>query len=124
MVRQCQCYQLAKNSINIRSNVEEMKNILMYDVFYRVALDIVGPLLQTKNGNMYVLIAIDHYSKWCETRLVKDHDATTTVRFLEEEIIRRFGVLRFIFTKNGGEWMAKFDLMCKKYGSIHQFTIP
>jgi len=123
-VRQCQCYQLAKNSINIRSNVEEMKNILMYDVFYRVALDIVGPLLQTKNGNMYVLIAIDHYSKWCETRLVKDHDATTTVRFLEEEIIRRFGVLRFIFTKNGGEWMAKFDLMCKKYGSIHQFTIP
>ncbi len=31
---------------------------------------------------------------------------------------------RFILTDNGGDWMAKFDLMCKKYGIIHQFTIP
>ncbi len=105
-MKQCQCYQLAKNSINTRSGVKEIKNILMYDLLYKVALDIVGPLLKTKDGNMYVLVTIDHYSKWCEARLVKDHDATTTVRFLEEEIMYRFGVLRFIFTKNGGEWMA------------------
>jgi hypothetical protein len=25
---------------------------------------------------------------------------------------------------NGGEWMAKFDLMCKKYGITHQFITP
>jgi len=60
-----------------------MKNILVYDLFYKVALDIDGPLLETKDGNMYVLVAIDHYSKWCEARHVKDHDVAIASRFLE-----------------------------------------
>jgi len=109
---------------SIRSNIEEIKSIHVYDLFYRVALDIGGPLPKTKNGNRYALVAINQYSKRCEIRFVKDHDDATTVRFLEEEIISRFGVPRFIFTDNGGEWMAKFDLMCKKYGITHQFTTP
>jgi transposase len=33
-------------------------------------------------------------------------------------------VHEFILTDNGGEWMAEFDLMCKKYGITHQFTTP
>jgi hypothetical protein len=37
---------------------------------------------------------------------------------------KSFGVPRFIFTNNGGEWMVEFDLMCKKYGITHQFTAP
>ncbi len=41
------------------------------------------------------------------------------VTFLEEEIICRFNVPRFILTDNGGEWMVKFDMMCKKYGIAH-----
>jgi transposase InsO family protein len=89
-----------------------------------VALDTAGALPKTKNGNRYALVAINHYSKWCKARLVKDHDVATTTRFLEEEIICRFGVPRFVLTDNGGEWMAEFDLMCKKYGITHQFTAP
>ncbi len=84
-----------------------------------MALDVVGPLLETKDGNRYALVAIDHYSKWCETRPIKDHDDVIVARFLEEEIIYRFGVPKFIIMDNGGEWMAKFDLMHKKYGITH-----
>jgi len=101
-----------------------MKNILVYDLFYKVALDIDGPLLETKDGNMYVLVTIDHYSKWCEARHVKDHDVVIAARFLEEEIICKFGLPKFIFINNGGEWMVEFDMMCKKYGITHQFTTP
>jgi hypothetical protein len=81
-------------------------------------------LPKTKNGHKYVLVAIDHYSKWCEAKPIKDHDVVTAARFSEEEIICRFGMPRLILTKNGGEWMAEFDLMCKKYGVTHQFTTP
>jgi hypothetical protein len=51
-----------------------MKNIHVCDLFYRVALDIAGPLPEIKNGNRYGLVAIDHYSKWCEAKPAKDHD--------------------------------------------------
>ncbi len=112
VVRQCQHCQLAKSSRNIRFDIEEMKNIHVCDLFYKVALDITRPLPETKNGNRYALVAINHYSKWCKARPVKDHDVATTARFLEEKIICRFGVLRFILIDNGGEWMVKFNLMC------------
>jgi hypothetical protein len=84
-------------------------------------MDTVGPLPETKNGNRYALVAIDHYSKWCKTL---NHDVATAIRFLEEKIIHIFGVPRFIFTDNGGEWMVEFNLMCKEYGNIHRFTAP
>jgi len=76
-------------------------------------------LPKIKNGNRYALVAIDHYSKWCEARHVKNHDVTIVVKFLEKEIICKFGVPRFILTDIRGEWMAEFDLMCKKYGITH-----
>jgi hypothetical protein len=64
-----------------------MKNIHVCDLFYQVAFNIIGPLLETSSGNKYVLIAIDHYSKWCEAHLVKEHDVVTLAWFLEDEII-------------------------------------
>jgi hypothetical protein len=63
VVRLCQCYHLAKSLGSIRFGIEEMKNIPVCDLFYRVALDTIGPLPKTKNGNRYALVAIDHYSK-------------------------------------------------------------
>jgi hypothetical protein len=58
VVRQCHRYQLAKSSGSIRFDSEKMKSIHVCDLFYRVALDIVGPLLKTKNGNRYALVAM------------------------------------------------------------------
>jgi hypothetical protein len=63
VVRLCECYHLAKSLGSIRFGIEEMKNIHVCDLFYRVALDTIGPLPKTKNGNRYALVAIDHYSK-------------------------------------------------------------
>jgi hypothetical protein len=37
-------------------------------------------------------VAINHYSKWCEAKVVVDHDAKIGARFLEDEIIYGFGV--------------------------------
>jgi len=81
-------------------------------------------LPETKSGNKYILVAIDHYSKWCEARVVADHGAKTTVRFLEDEIICRYGVPKFVLINNGGEWAVEFDVMCRDYAIQHQRTAP
>jgi hypothetical protein len=108
----------------MRSGDEELKSIPVCDLFYRVALDTVGPLPETKAGNRYVLVAIDHYSKWCEAKAVADHGAKTAAKFLEDEVICRYGVLRFVLTDNRGKWTAEFDAMCNDYGIHHQRTAP
>ncbi len=47
----------------------------MCDLFYKVALDIVVPFPEIENGNKYILVAINHYFKWCEAKAVLDHTA-------------------------------------------------
>jgi len=99
-----------------------LKSIPICDLFHRVALDTAGPLPETKSGNRYILVAIDHYSKWCEAKAVADHNVKTASKFLEDDIICRYGVPRFVLTDNGGEWVAEFEMMCKDYGIQHQRT--
>jgi len=108
----------------MRSGDEHLKSIPVCDLFYRVALDTVGPLPETDSGNKYILVAIDHYSKWCEAKAVADHGARTAAGFLEDEIICRYGVPKFVLTDNGTERAAEFDVMCRDYAIQHQRTAP
>jgi hypothetical protein len=49
---------------------------------------------------MYVMVAIDHYSKWCETKVVMDHDIEIVANFWESEVMCKFGVLKYILIDN------------------------
>jgi hypothetical protein len=119
VVRTCQQCQLVKSEGNIRSGDERLKSIPVCDLFYKVAMDTAGPLLETKAGNEYILVAINHYSKWCEAKVVADHGARTATRFLEDDLICRYGMPGFILTDNGGEWGVEFEIMCKDYAIQH-----
>jgi hypothetical protein len=103
---------------------EELKSIPICDLFYRIAMDTTGLLPETKSINKYILVVIDHYFKWCEAKAVPDHNAKTTAKFLEDDIICKYGVPKFVLTDNGGEWAVEFDVMCKDYGICHQHTAP
>ncbi len=69
-------------------------------------------------------MAVDHYSKWCEAKAVADHEAKTAARFLEDDLICRYGVPKYVLTNNGGEWGAEFETMCRDYAIHHQRTAP
>ncbi len=124
IVKTCRQCQLVKSEGSIRSGDERLKSIPICDLFYRIALDTAGPLPETKAGNKYILVAIDHYFKWCEAKAVVDHGAKTTARFLEDDLICRYGVPKFVLTDNGGEWGAEFEVMCRDYAIQHQRTAP
>jgi hypothetical protein len=103
---------------------EELKSISVCELFYRIPMDITRPLPETKSGNKYIMVAIDHYSKWCEAKAVADHGAKTVTIFLEDDIICKYGVPKFVLTNNGGKWAAEFNVMCKDYEIHHQHTTP
>jgi hypothetical protein len=124
IVKVCQQCQMVRRMGSIRFEDEKLKSIPICDLFHRVAMDTVGPLPETKSGNKYILVAIDHYSKWCEAKAVVDHGAKTAAMFLEDDIICKYGVPKFVLTDNGGEWPVEFDVMCKDYGIQHKHTAP
>ncbi len=124
VVRMCQQCQMVKIVGSMLLEDEEMKGIPICELFYRVALDTVRPLSKTKSRNKYILVAIDHYSKWCKAKVVADHGAKTTTKFLKDHVICRYGVPKFVLTNNGREWVVEFDVMCTDYGIQHQHTTP
>jgi hypothetical protein len=54
--------------------------------------------------------------------MVANHGAKIAVMFMEDDIICRYGVPKFVLIDNGGKWVAKFDVTCKDYGIHHQHT--
>lgn len=81
-----QC-QLVKRTNNTRFDAKEFKSIPIHDLFYHKALNIVGSFPQTRFGNKYILVDIDHYLKWCEAKVVLDHITTIAIKNLENKII-------------------------------------
>jgi hypothetical protein len=87
---------------NICSKDEELKSLPICELFYKVVLDNVRPLPKTKSRNKYILVAINHYSKWCKVKAIVDHGVKTTTKFLEDDIICKYRVPKFMLTNNGG----------------------
>ncbi len=75
--------------------------------FFQGGMYIVRPFPKTRGGYKYILMAINHYSKWSKAKDVLDHGAKTAAKFLENEIICRYGIPRFISltTKENG-WLS------------------
>ncbi len=73
-----QC-QLVKSTTSIRLDPAELKTIPIWDQFYRVALDIVGPFLETKLGNRYVLV-LAYASRRCKQIFSRFEEGKTLKR--------------------------------------------
>jgi hypothetical protein len=47
-------------------NIAELKPIYASKPFELLTTDILGPLECTKEGNKYILVVCDHFTKWAE----------------------------------------------------------
>ncbi len=54
-----------------------------------------------REGNRYIVVAIDYFSRWPETRPLKATNAETVATFIYVEIICRFGSPRIIQSDRG-----------------------
>jgi len=55
--------------------------------FHQVGVDIMGPLPRTLTGKRYVVVAVDHFTKWVEARALEEADAQSIATFIYEDII-------------------------------------
>ena len=56
----------------------------------RVSLDISGHRPVSQKGHMYILVAIDHLTKWAEAWPFPDQEAQTMARVLGEQFVTKF----------------------------------
>jgi len=92
--------------------------------------DILGPLPKTDRGNIYILVVIDHFTKWVEAFALPDQKAETIATKLIDEVFSCFGMPENLLTDRGknfiGElltWMEKkLDIKQLRTSSLHPQT--
>ena len=93
--------------------------------FERGAMDILEPGEITQNGNRYIIVISDYFTKWSEAYAVKDHTAYTVADKLVTEFMCRFGVPKIIHSDQGTEFQsALFQQLCELLGCKKTRTTP
>jgi hypothetical protein len=102
---------------------EELIPIPVQGPFHRIGIDIKGPLPITSNGNRYIIVAMDYFTKWPEAIAIPNIKAETVAKFIYEQIICRHGVPQEILSDRGTSFINKIvDELCQKYQTKHRLT--
>ena len=85
--------------------------------FAQWGLDMVGKLHKSwPGGHVFLLVAVDKFTKWIEAMPVTSQDSTSVVNFIKS-IVFRFGVPNNIITDNGTNFTSReFGDFCQELG--------
>jgi transposase InsO family protein len=88
--------------------------------WHTVAIDIFGPLPNSKKGNKYVLVMMDCFIGWVELRAIPDKKQKGVADAIFEEIICRHGVPKRLLSDGGGEFRNKLLMRLSERMGIEQ----
>ena len=102
-----------------RRNEMPLQGIPVMQNFDVWGIDFMGPF-PSSFGKLYILLAVDYVSKWVEAIAYPRNDANTVVRFVQKNILNRYGALRTIISDEGSHFANKlFAKLLSRYGVRH-----
>ena len=82
-----------------------------------IAVDILGPLPETSNSNLYIIVCGCYFTKWKEAFAVPNHTAAVVADKLVQEVFLRFGFPVQIHSDQGREFESDlFRSICDLLG--------
>lgn len=101
------CHSCQTRKIDKTRNKGEIRHFITTRPFQLVALDTLGPMSTTLKGKSYILVAIDVFSRFLETKAITNVKADECVDFLIE-YCARYGTPSEILTDNSTQFENKF----------------
>lgn len=86
-------------------NKAPLQPLPVMEPFWRVAVDIVGPLQRTKHGNKYILTIMDYATRYPEAIPLRRTDAATVAEALCQ-VFARFGLPREVLSDQGSNFLS------------------
>ena len=72
-----------------------------------VAVDIMGALLETPSGNLYVLVAGDNFTRFMEVYPIPNQEAVTVAKKLTDELFLRFSTPEQLHSDQGRQFESE-----------------
>lgn len=72
-----------------------------------IGVDILGPLKKSHNGNKYIVVFIDYFTKLVEAFAIPDMEAQTIAKLLLDEVVFRYGAPSRILSDKGSQFTSQ-----------------
>lgn len=87
-------------------------------------IDVIGPISpKASNGHMFILVAIDYFTKWIEAVTLASVTAKAVERFIRRDLIARYGVPETIITDNAKN-NKLIENLCARFKIKHRKSTP
>ena len=86
--------------------------------FQVVTMDFLGPMRETPRGNKYLLVFLDHFTRWVEVIPCPNRLAATVADAFKSRIITRHSCPEVLLSDNAAEFTSEvLEKLCKFYGT-------
>ena len=97
-----------------------MKPYLVCSPMERVCTDILGPFPRSSNGNKYVLVITDSFTKFTEAFPLRNIEAKTVAKVLVENWVCRYGTMRLLHSDQGTQFQSSLLQEVCRLLNIHK----
>ena len=93
--------------------------------FHVVSVNLIGPLPIAAGGHRYILIAVNHLTKWVEAASSSSASAKATASFLLRHVFSRHGSPRVLLSDNGLNFTSQIvTKLSNLFGTYPSFAAP
>ncbi|PNF15527.1 hypothetical protein B7P43_G16595 [Cryptotermes secundus] len=120
-----QCDTCAASRVPRTRNRGQMHQYNVGAPFERIAIDIAGPFPRSDQGNRYLLIAMDYFTKWPEVYAIPNQEASTIAEVLVANFFCRFGIPRELHSDQGRNFESQLlQEVLQRLGVSKTHTTP
>ena len=119
----CQVHQRQRGSQE--REVAQLVSDPFIQPFQRWGIDLIGRLPKTKDGNRWIITAVDYATGWPIAKAIPKATEEAIAEFIYSEIYMHFGAPQEIFTDGGKNlWGGVVQKYLEKIGTLHKGTSP
>jgi hypothetical protein len=118
-LRACAACDRAKAIFEMRDTV--LKPLPIMGLFYRYGVDLCKMPHTSEDGNKYVVVMIEHFTKWVSLVPIPEKSSIYTAAALKA-VLTRFGAPAEVLTDQGEEFQGEFAVLLRKLLIDHRKT--
>jgi len=81
--------------------------LFIVEPFERMGIDVLGPLPTTSRGKKYLVVLVDHGTKWPEAFATENVTSTTIADLIYSQVICRYGPPKELLSDRGTNFLSK-----------------
>ena len=116
------CLSCARVKAGFRESGKELQPLIIHGLGYRWEVDFAGPLALTKAGNKWVLVCIEHFTKWVELIPLPSKSSRDSARGLLQGVLSKYGPPGEILIDQGTEFKGEFQTLLAKHEITHRLA--